>query len=160
MKRNYSQVVIQNYPISNRFLTSNLKDYKHLNLKSDSEIKSESELVKKRIKFICSIHINLGVNKPEKQSMYNYNFIVPINHKQRFDYSKINFRYNSYNIDPIIQKLGWKYIKRMNGFDYFSKDKRYKINKNNSFIKFSEYYFGRGKIIFIKIIKNNIFIID
>ena len=35
LKSNYSQVDIQNYPIDNQFMTSNLRDYKTLSLKSD-----------------------------------------------------------------------------------------------------------------------------
>ena len=136
LKSNYSQVDIQNYPIDNQFMTSNLRDYKTLSLKSDSEVKSESELVKARMKFIRSSHINLGEYNPEKQSMYKYNYIPPINQKPRFNYDKINFRYNPYNIHPITQKLIWKDPKRMNGFDYFNKDKdkRYRIYRNDSFI--------------------------
>ena len=136
LKRNYSQVDIQNYPHDKPFMTSNMRDFKTLNLKSDSEIKSEFEFIKKKMKFIRSSHINLGEYKPEKKSMYNYNYIAPNNQRCRFNYNKINFRYNPYNIDPITQQLIWKNPKRMNGFDYFNKDKdkRYVIKRNDSFI--------------------------
>ena len=136
LKRNYSQVDIQNYPSDKPFMTSNMRDFKTLNLKSESEIKSEFEFVKKRMKFIRSSHIKLGEYRPEKKSMYNYNYIAPVDQKCRFNYNKINFRYNPYNIDPITQQLIWKNPKRMNGFDYFNKDKdkRYVIKRNDSFI--------------------------
>ena len=136
LKRNYSQVDIQNYPQDKPFMTSNMRDFKTLNLKSESEIKSEFEFIKKKMKFIRSSHINLGEYKPEKKSMYNYNYIAPNNQRCRFNYNKINFRYNPYNIDPITQQFIWKNPKRMNGFDYFNKDKdkRYVIKRNDSFI--------------------------
>jgi len=136
LKRNYSQVDLHNYPQENPFMTSNKRDFKTINIDRNSEIKSELETVKKRMKFIRTSHIHLGEYIPEKESVYSYNYIQPINQKTRFNYNKINFRYNPYNIDPITQKLVWKDPKKMNGFDYFNKDKdkRYVIQKNNSFI--------------------------
>ena len=136
LKRNYSQINLKNYPQDNHYMTSNKRDFKKLNTNRNSEIKSELETVKKRMKFIRSSHINLGEYIPEKESAYNHNYNNPINQKTRFNYNKINFRYNPYNIDPITQKLVWKDPQKMNGFDYFNKDKdkRYIIQKNNSFI--------------------------
>ena len=136
LKRNYSQINLKNYPQDNHYMTSNKRDFKKININRNSEIKSELETVKKRMKFIRSSHINLGEYIPEKESAYNHNYINPINQKTRFNYNKINFRYDPYNIDPIRQKLVWKDPKKMNGFDYFNKDKdkRYTIHKNNSFI--------------------------
>ena len=136
LKRNYSQIDLQNFPQENHFMTSNSRDYKCLNLKNDSQIKSELEIIKQRMKFIRSSHINLGDNVQQKETSYRYNYINPVNQKARFDFNKINFRYNPYNIDPITQKLVWKDPKKMNGFDYFNKDKdkHYVCRRNNSFI--------------------------
>ena len=136
LKRNFSQIDFQNYPQSNHFMTSNMRDFKPLNLKKNSDIKSDSETLKNRMKFVRTSHINLGEHKPEKESMYKYYYADPIVQKPRFNYNKINFRYDPYNIDPITQELVWKDPKRMNGFDYFNKDKdkRYVIQRNNSYI--------------------------
>ena len=136
LKRNFSQIDFQHFPQDNPFLTSNLRDYKELNLRSKEEMKEEHDIALKRMKFVRSSHLYFGERSPEKQSMYKYNYIEPIKQNKRFNYAKINFRYNPYNIDPITQKLIWKDPKRMNGFDYFNKDKdkRYIIKRNDSYI--------------------------
>ena len=136
LKKNYSQIDFLNYPQDNPFLTSNRRDFKAIDTKKDSELKSEIENVKNKMKYIRSSQINFGEYKPEKESMYGLNYIAPINQKLRFDYNKINFRYNPFNVHPITNQLIWKDPKNMNPFDYFNKDKdkHYVIKRNNSFI--------------------------
>ena len=132
-KRNYSQIDMYNYPQENHFMTSNLRDYKIINLKNDSQIKSELDIVKQRMKFVRTSHIQLGDHIPERESTYRFNYIEPKYQKQRYDYNNVNFKYNPYNVHPITQELIWKDPKKMNGFDYFNKDKdkRYVIKRNS-----------------------------
>ena len=51
------------------------------------------------MKFILSSHFNIANINQKKKYMYNY--IPPNNQKCKFNYKKINFRYNPYNIDLI-----------------------------------------------------------
>ena len=138
LKHNYSQIDLHNYPQENPFLTSNRRDFKTLNLKDISKLKSESEEAKARIKFIRSSHIKFGESDlmEEKESMNSFNYNAPIHQKLRFDYNKINFRYDPYNVHPITNKLIWKDHTKMYPFDYFNKDKdkHYVIPRSNSFI--------------------------
>ena len=136
LNRYYSQVDLyhskQKYP----FLTSNARDYHILELKSDTDVKAENEEAKRRKKFIQESHIKFGEWEPEKKSMYSYNYIAPIAQKLRFNYDKIKFKYNKYNLNPITGELIWKNPKKMYPFDYFNidKNKRYIIHRNNSYI--------------------------
>ena len=136
LNKHYSQVDLyhskQQYP----FLTSNARDYGSLELKSDTDAKSEYEEAKKRKKFIQESHIKMGEYVPEKKSMYGYNYLAPVAQKLRFDYDKIKFKYNMYNVHPITGELVWKNPKNMYPFDYFNinKNKKYVIKRNNSYI--------------------------
>ena len=132
IKRNYSQFDMYNFPQENHFMTSNERDYKTIPLKTGPQIKSELELVQKRMKFIRSSHINLGDYIPEKETTYRFNYNEPKDQKPRYDFNKVNFKFNPYNINPITQELIWKDPNRMNGFDYYhkDKDKRYVIRRS------------------------------
>ena len=88
------------------------------------------------MKFLREIQIEGGDYKPEKSSMYGYLFEAPQKQISRFNYDKINFKYNPYNLHPITQELIIKDPKRMNPFDYYNKDKdkHYITSKNIPFI--------------------------
>lgn len=133
LQPNYSQFEINCYPQDKPFLTSNRRDFKlrpiEKNLKDD-------ELLKQRINFIRKSQIILGDDKPEKKSIYGFYYNDPKFTQDRYDYNKINFRYNPFNLDPITQKPVWKDPNNMFPFEYFNKDKdkRVVIKRNNSYI--------------------------
>ena len=132
----YSQVDLYHSKQEFPFLTSNARDYSSLELKSETDAKAEYEETKRRKKFIQESHIKLGDYVPEKKSMYGYNYLAPMAQKFRFNYDKINFKYNIHNVHPITGELIWKNPKKMYPFDYFNinKNKRYIIQRNNSYI--------------------------
>ena len=53
------------------------------------------------MKFLRETQIEKGDYKPEKRSMYGYLFEAPQKQISRFNYDKINFKYNPYNLHPI-----------------------------------------------------------
>lgn len=132
LKPNYSNFELTHSPQKNPFLTSNARDYKKYNSKSN--VFSEDE--KEKIKFIRNSHIILGEHKPEKESIYGFIYRDPKFQKPRYDYNKINFRYNQYNLDPITQQPIWKDPNKMYPFDYFNrdKDKHFVIKRPGPFI--------------------------
>ena len=130
----YSQVDLNYSKQEFPFLTSNERDYHEIELKSDMDAKAENDEAKRRKKFIQESHIKLGDYDPEKKSMYNFNYLAPVAQKLRFNYDKIKYKYDMYNIHPITGELVWKNPKGMYPFDYFNihKNKKYVIKRNNS----------------------------
>ena len=126
---NYSGFKLIHFPQKEPFLTSNKRDFKDYKIK-------EEEKQKINMKFLRETQIEKGDYKPEKRSMYGYLFEAPQKQISRFNYDKINFKYNPYNLHPITQELIIKDPKRMNPFDYYNKDKdkHYITNKNTPFI--------------------------
>ena len=132
----YSQVDLFHSKQEFPYLTSNARDFKEKELKSDMDAKAEYDEAKRRKKFIQESHIKLGDDLQDKKSMYGYNYLAPMAQKLRFNYDKIRFKYDKYNVNPITGELVWKNPKNMYPFDYFNphKNKRYVIKRNNSYI--------------------------
>ena len=80
------------------------------------------------------------------------------NENSRFNYDKINFNINEYNLYPITQEFTIKDPKRMNHFYYYNKDKddHYITNKNIQYIN-KEYLKVWDPITTILIIDLSIF---
>jgi len=129
---NYSGFKLIHFPQKEPFLTSNKRDFIEFKRKEE-EI---SKLNEKQKKFLRESKIEMGNYKPEHKSMYGYLYENPSKQVSRFDYDKINFKYNPYNLHPIRQELILKDPKNMNPFDYYNKDKdkHYVTNKNVPFI--------------------------
>ena len=147
-KQTILKVIISNYletgePVGSRTI-SKLSD---LNLSSATIRNEMSDL--EELGYIVQPHTSAGrvpTDKgyrfyvdnlmEEKESMNSFNYNAPIHQKLRFDYNKINFRYDPYNVHPITNKLIWKDHTKMYPFDYFNKDKdkHYVTNKNTPFI--------------------------
>ena len=129
---NYSGFKLIHFPQKEPFLTSNKRDF--IEYKRKEEEKSKLNLA--QLKFLRESKIETGNYKPEKKSMYGYLYEKPSKQIWRFDYDKINFKYNPYNLHPIRQEPILKDPKRMNPFDYYNKDKdkHYTTNNNIPFI--------------------------
>ena len=129
---NYSGFKLIHFPQKAPFLTSNKRDF--IEFKRTEEEKSK--LNQKQLKLLRESKIEKGNYIPEKKSMYGYFYEEPNKQISRFNYNKINFKYNPYLLQPITQEKILKDEKRMNPFDYFNKykDKHYITNRNIPFI--------------------------
>ena len=129
---NYSGIKLIHFPQKEPFLTSNKRDFIEFKRKEEDK----SRLNKEQLKFLRASKIEAGDYKPDKKTMYGYLYENPDRQISRFNYDKINFKYNPYNIQPITQELIIKDPQRMNPFDYYNKDKdkHYITNKNTPFI--------------------------
>ena len=132
LKPNYSGFKLIHFPQKEPFLSSNKRDFIEFKRKEEDK----SKLNEKQLKFLRTSKIETGSHNPEKKSMYGYLYENPSKQISRFDYDKINFKYNPYNLQPITQELIIKDAKRMNPFDYYNKDKdkHYVTNNNTPFI--------------------------
>ena len=129
---NYSGFKLIHFPQKEPFLTSNKRDFIEYNRKEEEK----SKLNINQLKFLRESKIEKGDYKPERKSMYGYLHEAPEKQISRFNYSKINFKYNPYNLHPITQEMIFKDPKKMNPFDYYNKDKdkHYITNRNIPFI--------------------------
>ena len=129
---NFSGFKLIHFPQKEPFLTSNKRDFIEFKRKEEEK----SKLNENQIKFLRASKIDMGNHKPENKSMYGYLFEEPKKQISRYDYKKVKFKYNPYNIHPITQELIFKDHTKMNPFDYFNKDKdkHYVTNKNTPFI--------------------------
>jgi len=132
LKPNYSGFKLIHFPQKKPFLTSNARDFIPFILKDEEKSKLNVE----QLKFLRESKIKMGEHKPESKSMYGYLFEDPKKQTPRFNYNKIHFKYDPYNLHPITQEPIWKDPNRMNPFDYYNKDKdkHYITNRNISFI--------------------------
>ena len=132
LKPNYSGFKLIHFPQKKPFLTSNARDFIKFNLKPEDI----SKLNEEQLKFLSESKIKMGEHIPERKSMYGYIYEDPKKQTPRFNYEKIHFKYDPYNVHPITSELIWKDPKRMNPFDYYNKDKdkHYITNRNVSFI--------------------------
>ena len=129
---NYSGFKLIHFPQKEPFLTSNKRDFIEYNRKEEEK----SKLNLNQLKLLRESKIEKGDYKPERKTMYGYFHEAPEKQILRFNYNKINFKYNPYNLHPITQELIFKDPKKMNPFDYFNKDKdkHYITNRNIPFI--------------------------
>jgi len=132
LKPNYSGFKLLHFPQKKPFLTSNARDFISFNIKPEER----SKLNEERLNFLKNSKIKMGEHNPENKSIYGYLFEDPKKQTPRFNYDKIHFKYDPYNLHPITQEPIWKDPKKMNPFDYYNKDKdkHYITNRNVSFI--------------------------
>ena len=132
LKPNFSGFQLIHFPQKKPFLTSNARDFIKFTLKDEEKSKLNVE----QLMFLRASKIKMGDHIPESKSMYGYFHEDPKKQTPRFDYNKINFKYNPYNLHPITQEPIWKDPNRMNPFDYYNKDKdkHYITNRNVPFI--------------------------
>ena len=132
LKPNFSGFKLIHFPQEKPFLTSNARDFIFFNVKPEERAKLNIE----QLRFLRASKIVMGEHKPESKSMYGYLYEDPKKQTSRFNYNKINFKYDPYNLHPITQEPILKDPKRMNPFDYYNKDKdkHYITNRNVPFI--------------------------
>ena len=132
LKPNFSNFKLVHFPQKKPFLTSSARDFIPFQKKDREKAKLNLE----QLKFLRTSHIIMGDHIPEGKSMYGYHFEDPKRQISRYDYNKINFKYNPYNLHPITQEPIWKDPNKMNPFDYYNKDKdkHYITNTNVPYI--------------------------
>ena len=132
LKPNYSGFQLKLFPQEKPFLTSNLRDFTYKKLRNEDK----AILDEKTKNFIRNSKIDFGNYIQPKESIYQCLMINPKQMKPRFDYDKIQFHYDPYNIHPITGLPVWKDAGKMFPFDYFNKDKdkHYISNRNGAFI--------------------------
>ena len=132
LKPNHSNFKLIHFPQKKPFLTTNARDFVPIQMKEEDK----SKLNQENIKFLRASKIILGDHIPEAHSMYGYIYEDPKKQSSRYQYDKVKFRYDPYNLHPITQKPIWKDPNNMNPFDYYNKDKdkHYVTNRNVPFI--------------------------
>jgi hypothetical protein len=115
LKPNYSGFQLKLFPQEKPFLTSNLRDFTYKKLRNEDK----AILDEKTKNFIRNSKIDFGNYIQPKESIYQCLMINPKQMKPRFDYDKIQFHYDPYNIHPITGLPVWKDAGKMFPFDYF-----------------------------------------
>ncbi|MCQ2819121.1 MAG: hypothetical protein MJ252_17805 [archaeon] len=132
LKANYSTLQFNHDPSKDPFLTSNKRDFKEIHMRPEDR----SVLDSKTKNLIRNSKIILGDCPPTLHSVYQYKMKDPKDQIPKYDYSKIHFKYDPYNLHPITQEPIFKDPQCCWGFDYWNKDKnkKYVSNRNTSFI--------------------------
>jgi hypothetical protein len=118
LKPNYSHIEYVHFPEKDPFMTNHKKDYIKFTHNKNAPLSDNKE-------FIRASKIVLGEynHKTQPISTYNERMIDPKDQRSRFNYDKINFKYNEYNIHPITSEPIHKLSRANWSFDYFNKDK-------------------------------------
>ena len=132
LKPGFSHIKLNLNPKEQTYLTTNRRDHKYIKMNKEDRV----FLSKEKIDFIRNSKITFGNDPRVKNSIYNSLMINPSNMTPRYDYDKIKFHYDEYNIHPITGIPVWKNPKKMLPFDYFNlnKDKHYIAARNISYI--------------------------
>lgn len=124
LKSNYSNIEYVHFPNKEPFLTSNKRDFKPLPF-------AKKENNEKSKEFIKASKIVLGEYPHRNNPTYTDTHNDPKDQKSKFNYDKINFSYNPYNIHPITSEVIFKPEHKNWGFEYFNKDKSKHTISNN-----------------------------
>lgn len=132
LKPNYSCFEYLDFPSPQPFLTSNMRDFKPIHMTE----KDRAVLDENTKNFIRNSKIILGNSPPTNETVYQYKMKAPKDQISRYNYDKIKFKYNPYNLHPITQQPIFKDPENSWGFDYYNqdKDKKYIANPNMSYI--------------------------
>lgn len=111
------------------FLSSYRRDF------LPKKLKEKNILSQEKINFIKNSKIHMGNFPFVKESLSSVSYNDPKQQKLRFDYNKITFKYDKYNIHPITGEMIFKDPNRMFSFEYWNKDKdkHFIANRNMSF---------------------------
>ena len=132
LKPNHSNFKLVHKNKKKPFLTTSARDFVPFQMKEEDK----SKLNQDNIKFLRASKLVLGDHIPEAKSMYGYIYEDPKEQSSRYQYDKVKFKYDPYNLHPITQKPIWKDPNNMYPFDYYNKDKdkHYVTNRNVPFI--------------------------
>lgn len=132
LKPNYSGFEYVHFPNKEPFLTSNQRDFKPIHMTE----KDRAVLDEKTKNFIRNSKIILGTCPPTKETNYMEVMKDPKNQFCKYNYDKIKFKYDQYNLHPITQQPIFKDPENSWGFDCYNrdKDKKYIANRNMSYI--------------------------
>ncbi len=95
-------------------MTSNRRDFKN------SDNSNKPEKINKEFK--SASRIVLGEYQQKNNSNYRSLYCNPKDQKSKFNYDKIEFKYDPYNVHPITSELVNR-NKNNWGFEYYNKDK-------------------------------------
>ena len=132
LKPNYSGFEYVHFPNKEPFLTSNQRDFKPIHMAE----KDRAVLDEKTKNFIRNSKIILGTCPPTKETNYMEVMKDPKDQFCKYNYDKIKFKYDQYNLHPIPQQPIFKDPDNSWGFDCYNtdKDKKYIANRNMSYI--------------------------
>ena len=132
LKPNYSGFEYVHFPNKEPFLTSNQRDFKPIHMAE----KDRAVLDEKTTNFIRNSKIILGTCPPTKETNYMEVMKDPKDQFCKYNYDKIKFKYDQYNLHPITQQPIFKDPDNSWGFDCYNrdKDKKYIANRNMSYI--------------------------
>ena len=132
LKPNYSGFEYVHFPNKEPFLTSNQRDFKEI-IMTD---KDRAVLDEKTKNFIRNSKIILGDFPPTNETVYMDHLKAPKEQFCKYNYDKIKFKYDPYNVHPISGQRIFKDPNNAWGFDRFNrdKDKKYIANRNMSYI--------------------------
>ena len=132
LKPNYSGFEYVHFPNKEPFLTSNQRDFKPIHMAE----KDRAVLDEKTKNFIRNSKIILGTCPPTKETNYMEVMKDPKDQFCKYNYDKIKFKYDQYNLHPITQQPIFKDPDNSWGFDCYNrdKDKKYIANRNMSYI--------------------------
>ena len=97
LKPGFSHIKLNLNPKEQTYLTTNRRDHKYIKMNKEDRV----ILPKEKIDFIRNSKITFGNDPRVKNSVYNSLMINPNNMIPRYDYDKIKFHYDEYNIHPI-----------------------------------------------------------
>lgn len=117
LKPNYSNFEYVHFPNKEPFMTSNKRDFKQYQIAKEENLGNNKE-------FIRASKIVLGEYRDKSNSTYTEIHKDPKDQRSKFNYNKINFNYNPYNVHPITSELVYKPAHNNWGFDYYNKDKQ------------------------------------
>ena len=132
LKPNYSNFEYVHFPNKEPFLTSNRRDFKPIHMTE----KARAVLDEKTRNFIRNSKIILGNSPPTTETVYMNIMKDPKEQISKYNYDKIKFKYDPYNLHPITQQPIFKDPDNAWGFDCYNRDKnkKYIANRNMSYI--------------------------
>ncbi len=136
LKSNYSEIEYVHFPNKEPFLTSNKRDFKPDLLNNLNSIVSKSEKSKGK-ELIRASKIVLGEIFHKNNSTYKELHSDPKDQTSKYNYDKIKYKYNPYNIHPITGEPISKTSHNNWSFDYFNKDKFKKYVSNDKPMAFN-----------------------
>lgn len=122
LKSNYSEIEYGHLLNKDPFLTSNNRDFKPDLLKSLNSAVPNSEKLKGK-ELIRASKIVLGEIFQKNNSTYTELHSDPKDQRSKYNYDKIKYKYDPYNIHPITGEHISKASHNNWSFDYYNKDK-------------------------------------
>lgn len=98
-------------------MTSNKRDFTPMKSENNTDANNKMK------EFVKASKIVLGCDPSRKRSNYQEQLPDPKDQQSKFNYDKINFRYDPYTLNTITQEPIYKPVHENWSFDYYNKDK-------------------------------------